>query len=130
MILLLGGTADTAPLARRLAEAGHRVVVSTATEIPLDVGSHALIERRCGPLDDVGLAELIRQQGVRTLVDATHPYAAAIRERARRIAAETGIRYATLVRPAAITADEPGVEFAADTPRRRVKRLRTDGPCC
>jgi len=114
MILLLGGTADTKPLARRLADAGRRVLVSTATDIPLDVGGDAGIQRRCGPLDDEGLVELVRQHGIRIIVDATHPYAAAIRERARRIAAHVGVRYVTLVRPAVIAADEANVEFADD----------------
>jgi precorrin-6A/cobalt-precorrin-6A reductase len=114
MILLLGGTSDTAPLAQRLAEAGQRVLVSTATDITLRVGDPALVERRSGPLDDTGLEALIRQQSVRIIVDATHPYATAIRERARRIAAEQGLRYLTLMRPSVIAPDEPIVEFAAD----------------
>ncbi len=35
MILLLGGTSDAAPLARQLAQAGYRVLVSQATDTPL-----------------------------------------------------------------------------------------------
>jgi precorrin-6A/cobalt-precorrin-6A reductase len=114
MILLLGGTSDTKPLARRLVDSGRRVLVSTATDISLDVGGDTGIRRRCGLLDDAGLTELIRQHRVETIVDATHPYAAAIRERARRVAAAQGIRYVTLVRPAVIGPDEANVEFADD----------------
>lgn len=40
MILLLGGTSDTAPIARGLAAVGLPVLVSTATDIDLDVGVH------------------------------------------------------------------------------------------
>lgn len=43
MILLLGGTADTAILATMLAEAGYDVLVSTATGIPLATGDHPRI---------------------------------------------------------------------------------------
>ena len=38
-VLLLGGTSETAPLATALARAGHNVLVSTATDIALDVGT-------------------------------------------------------------------------------------------
>lgn len=46
MILLLGGTADTAILATMLAEAGYDVLVSTATGIPLATGDHPRIRRQ------------------------------------------------------------------------------------
>ena len=115
MILLLGGTADTRRLARRLIGAGRRLLVSTTTDIPLDVGG-AGVRRRCGPLDDAALTQLIHRHAIETIVDATHPYAGEIRERACRIAAQQNIRYLTLVRPPVIAPDEAGVEFADDHP--------------
>ena len=114
MILLLGGTSDTLPIAARLAAGGHRVLVSRATETPLAVGSHGAIESRCGPLDDEGLERLIRARGVRAIVDATHPYAAEIRARAARVAAATGTPYFSFVRPSAIPPDAADVQRAAD----------------
>ena len=56
MILLLGGTSDTPPIALRLAESGYRVLVSQATDVPLETGCHPNIESRSGPLDEHGLA--------------------------------------------------------------------------
>ena len=114
MILLLGGTSDTAPIADRLARCGHRVLVSRATETPLDVGTHPQIESRCGPLDDASLTDLIGCHGIRVIVDATHPYAVAIRARANRVALAMGIPCVSFVRPPVIAATEPGVEFARD----------------
>jgi precorrin-6A/cobalt-precorrin-6A reductase len=114
MILLLGGTSDTAPIALALAEQGHRVLVSKATEIPLEVGEHLRIETRCGPLDDDGLARLVRERGIRAIVDATHPYAVTIRARAHRVAQCLAIPHLTFVRPPSFTAGTPGVEFAVD----------------
>ena len=114
MILLLGGTASTSPLALRLAEAGFRVLVSTATDVPLDVPCHARIERRSGPLDDAGLAALIADRGLRVIVDAAHPYAAEVHDRARRVAAAAGIRYVRLTRPSVIDPGDPNVELADD----------------
>ncbi len=46
MILLLGGTSESVFLASRLAEQGYPVLVSTATDIPLDFENHPLITRR------------------------------------------------------------------------------------
>lgn len=114
MILLLGGTSDTRPIAERLAERGFRVLVSQATTTPLMVGDQPAIETRSGPLDDRSLAALLHERGILAIVDATHPYATAIRARARRVAEKVGIRYLSFVRPPVILQDEPDVEFAED----------------
>jgi precorrin-6A/cobalt-precorrin-6A reductase len=97
-----------------LAQHGYRVLVSRATDVPLAIGDHAGIESRCGELDDDGLAELIRQRAVRAIVDATHPYAVAIRRRAGRIAERMAIPYLAFVRPTSVDPADPSVEFAAD----------------
>jgi precorrin-6A/cobalt-precorrin-6A reductase len=114
MILLLGGTSDGREIAMGLAHCGCRVLVSRATAAPLSIGLHPLIDGRFGALDDAGLESLIRSRGIRLLVDAAHPYAAEIHERARRMAAATGTAYLSFVRPPVVAAGEPGVEFAAD----------------
>lgn len=114
MILLLGGTASTSPLALRLAEAGFHVLVSTATDVPLNVARHVRIERRSGPLDDAGLAVLIAERGVRAIVDAAHPYAAEVHDRAQRMAAAAGIRYVRLTRPTVVEPGNANVEWATD----------------
>ena len=71
MILLLGGTSDAPPIAMRLAEAGYRVLVSQATDVPLETPRHGNIEARCGPLDERGLAELVDRRAIRAIVDAS-----------------------------------------------------------
>ena len=114
MILLLGGTSQTAELALGLARSGYHVLVSRATDVPLDVGDHPHIQTRCGGLDDQGLAELVRQRQVRAIVDATHPYAEEIHARAQRVASGLGIPYLPFVRPASIAAGEPQVAFTSD----------------
>jgi precorrin-6A/cobalt-precorrin-6A reductase len=114
MILLLGGTGNTAEIALALARAGYRVLVSKATEVPLDVGRHARIESRWGPLDERGLAELIAQRKIRAVVDATHPYATAIRAQARRAAEAMKIPYFSFLRPAAIDPHSADVVLVAD----------------
>jgi len=113
VIMLLGGTSETAQVAEALATAGHRVLVSTATDVPLDVGRHPNITRRCGRLDAAGLAALVYADNVCAVVDVSHPYAVELRATARIVAHETGIPYLSFVRPRACTAAD-GIRLAAD----------------
>jgi precorrin-6A/cobalt-precorrin-6A reductase len=106
MILLLGGTSETAPLAMALAERGFRVLVSTATDVPLDVGAHPLLEKRTGPLDSESMATLAGEKDVQVIVDASHPYASAARANAQEAARRLDIPYLTWVRPAVIHGDD------------------------
>jgi precorrin-6A/cobalt-precorrin-6A reductase len=128
LILLLGGTSDAAPIASRLVREGYRVLVSRATDIPLETGAHPDIESRSGPLDERGLAELIDRRGIRAIVDATHPYAVVIHAAASQAAAEKGIPYLHFVRPAAVDAITPGVEFALDHAAAAVAAFRRGRP--
>ncbi len=114
MILLLGGTSDSAPLAGQLALTGLRVLVSTATDEELSVGRHPNVSRRSGRLDRSGLRELIQGEAIRAVVDATHPYATQIRDNAQAVAAELSVPYLTFVRPSAVDENEDNARFASD----------------
>jgi len=103
MILLLGGTSETAPLANALAGQGFSVLVSTATDIPLDIGNHPAIRRRAGLLDEPQLTRLLLDERIRGVVDATHPYAEAIGPLARKIAGQLQLPYFRWLRPAALS---------------------------
>jgi precorrin-6A/cobalt-precorrin-6A reductase len=100
MIMLLGGTSESAPLARALLQAGYRVLVSTATDAPLTLPEHPRLERRHGRLDGMAMADLMRRRGVRLLIDAAHPYAARAREEAQRAVAVLNLPYLRWERPA------------------------------
>ncbi len=112
MILLLGGTSETAPLAAALAAAGYAVVVSTATEAALLLPEHPLVSRRCGRLDAAGMAALIRDAGAAALVDATHPYATEAQANARAAARAAGVPYLRWQRPETNLAEADGVIIA------------------
>lgn len=107
MILLLGGTSESAVVASALAQAGLTVLVSTATDEPLDVGSHPNIRRRCGRLDEQAMSDLVAREGIAAIVDAAHPYAAALHVTARAVARQTGIAYVRLARPRSNLDDGP-----------------------
>ncbi|MEW6141169.1 MAG: precorrin-6A reductase [Thermodesulfobacteriota bacterium] len=106
MILLVGGTSETAPLATALAAAGFTVLVSTATRVPLDVGSHPNIFRRSGELDREGLEKVAVEHGIELIVDGSHPYASSVRKNAKLVAARLSLPYVSWVRPAVIGSDE------------------------
>ena len=106
MILLLGGTSETALFAESLTAAGYGVLVSTATEIPLAMETRPGIQRRSGSLDKDALRAIIESRGIRAIADATHPYAVKVREMARRVAEQMNIPYLTYIRPTAMQESE------------------------
>lgn len=79
VILLAGGTTESVRVARCLTNAGHHVLVSQATEIPLDLPDSPLLRLRCGRLDAQGFRELFRRERIRVVVDASHPFAVRLR---------------------------------------------------
>lgn len=99
MILLLGGTGETAAIATPLAEAGFNVLVSTVTDNELNVGDHPRITRRIGRLDVNGISAIVLECGVSALVDATHPFAEAASAVAKEAAEEVCVPYIAFVRP-------------------------------
>ncbi len=99
MILLFGGTSDTAGAAETMADAGYRVLVSTATEAALACGNRPGITRRHGRLDMSQMCELIVAEQIRALVDASHPYASALHTTVAAAAKLTEIPYLRLNRP-------------------------------
>ena len=113
MILLIGGTSETAPLASRLAEVGYEVLVSTATDSRLNVGDHPRISRRAGRLDEEGMVAIGKEKGIRAFVDAAHPYAVVVHAAAQVAAQSLGIPYLVFRRPEALISGNP-VRFAAD----------------
>ena len=116
MILLLGGTSETYPVARELSDAGHDVLVSTATDLPLSLPDSDRISRRAGPLNAETMAELVRERDIRLIVDVTHPYAAEVSRNAVSAAHATNVPYLRLERAPVI---EPAEDvFFADTHAR------------
>jgi precorrin-6A/cobalt-precorrin-6A reductase len=113
MILLIGGTSETAPLGVALASSGWKVLVSTATDVPLDVGDHPNLSHRSGKLDEGDMTRLISEKRIRIVVDASHPYASTVRSTARRVCQGLGIPYLTFVRPTVVH-EEDFIHIAAN----------------
>lgn len=98
-LLILGGTADAARLARALAEFPQVEVISSLagrTEGVPDLPGRV----RVGGFGGAGgLAEFLRLEAIDRVVDATHPFAARISAHAAAACATLGIPRLMLVRP-------------------------------
>lgn len=99
-ILILGGTTESRELATRLAgRINTNVVLSLAGRtsepmqypVPLRIGGFG------GP---AGLAEYIGERRIDLMIDATHPFSAQMSRHAAIAAAETGVAFFRLSRPA------------------------------
>jgi precorrin-6A/cobalt-precorrin-6A reductase len=106
MILLLGGTGESAAVAEAIAGAGYQVLVSVATDVPLATGSHANLYHRSGRLSEEAMTSLVRQRHIRAIVDVTHPYASEVRATAANVAERMHIPYLTYVRPASVGGED------------------------
>ena len=98
--LILGGTADTGPLAQQLAHQGWQVCVSTFSDAPLELGHHPLISRRTGPLNALQLQQFLEQGSFDMAIDALHPYAEQGHATAQQVAQMGHCRWLALERPA------------------------------
>jgi precorrin-6A/cobalt-precorrin-6A reductase len=99
MILLLGGTSETVQIAQALVNHGVDVLLSTATTMPLRGQLPEGVRLRSGVLDEQGIANLIRDDKITAVVDATHPYAVAVSQNAWKACQTLGIRYLAYERP-------------------------------
>lgn len=111
-VLLLGGTAEGRALAQRL-HSDVEVISSLAGRVPdpaLPVG-----QVRIGGF---GGAQPMRQwlveNRVDAVVDATHPFAAAMTERAARVCADLGLPHVVVARPPWDSSDAIAVASAAE----------------
>jgi precorrin-6A/cobalt-precorrin-6A reductase len=93
---------------------GHRVLVSTATETPLNIPAGPRIAHRTGRLDEEGLVHLLQEAAVTFVVDATHPYAEQAHRVAYTAAARAGIRCFRWVRPATDLTSYSGILRASN----------------
>lgn len=95
MILVLSGTEEGKEIVRRLHGEGVSLLTTVATEYGKKMFEQAGLEAVClqGRLDANGFSRLIKERGVDTVVDATHPYAVEVSQNAMDACKKTNIRY-------------------------------------
>ena len=126
-ILLFGGTSDSLDVLHRLTEKGLSVVVSLATDTPMNFPDSPLVMVRRGPLDLPGMITIIKKHRVTLIIDATHPYATQVTANARKASSETGIPFFRLQRAASVDS-KAGVIFAKDHADAAQKAADLGGP--
>lgn len=98
VVLILGGTGEARSLARRLIEVGVPTVSSLAGRVR-DPALPAGTVRIGGFGGPAGLANYLRENRIRAVVDATHPFATGISASAASACTTTGTPLLRLARP-------------------------------
>ena len=95
MILVLSGTEEGKEIVRRLHEEGVSLLTTVATEYGKKMFEQVGLEAVClqGRLDANGFSRLIKERGIDTVIDATHPYAIEVSQNAMDACQKTNIRY-------------------------------------
>ncbi len=98
-VLLLGGTSEGWDIASELARKRIRVLASQATSVCHSPCLDSYIRLRHGPLDVEDLYEVLVREGIKVVVDASHPYAQKVSRFARRAALRADAAYLRYERP-------------------------------
>jgi len=110
----MSGTEEGREIVKRLSDRGEGVVTTVATEYGHEIYEKIGLGHLClqGRLDITGLSELIRDNNIKTLIDATHPYAAQASLNAIKVSEECGIKYIRFQRPSSVS-DSASTDEAA-----------------
>ncbi len=125
MILLFGGTTEGKEVASFLHRAGLPFLYSTKTSVSRE-GLPPSGKYRSGPLKEPEMTALCHQEGVRTIVDAAHPFAGELHQTVARVAKKTGIPAIRFDRRASEKVRASHVRYVADLPEAE-KALREAG---
>ena len=94
MIWVIAGTLDGRNLAASVQEhSGEEVLVSVVSQYGAQLAEHPGITVHTGRLDESAMCDLIQDNNIRLLIDASHPYAAIVSETARAACTKAGIDY-------------------------------------
>ena len=101
MIVVLAGTRDGRELAQELSDQGYEVLLSVVSSYGAELVQAAQLPVRTGALDEAGLKQLLLDQAVSVVVDASHPYAANVSANAIAACRQSRIPYIRYERPQA-----------------------------
>ena len=101
MIVVLAGTRDGRELAQELSDQGYEVLLSVVSSYGAELVQAAQLPVRTGALDEAGLKQLLLDQAVSVVVDASHPYAANVSANAIAACRQSHIPYIRYERPQA-----------------------------
>ncbi|MFE5321312.1 precorrin-6A reductase [Paenibacillus sp. NPDC056579] len=114
MILLMAGTSDARELALHIRQAGYPLLTTVVTDSAAKSMDEAGLPVLTGRLTADELVELVRERGIRTIVDATHPFAEEASKNAIAAAQEAEVPYIRFERDRIAIETHPLVTFADD----------------
>lgn len=101
MILILGGTTEGREIATELALRGYPVLVTVASSYGMEMFPEKIpVEILVGRQDTDQFKKLMEQRGINLVIDATHPHATLVTERAWQASGEKGIPFIRFERSA------------------------------
>lgn len=102
-VLIMGGTTEGRQIAEGARALGCEILVSTATKSG-EIWAGDFGPVRSGRLDSEGLNKLIREKGIKVVIDATHPFAGEVSRITRETCDGLGLPYLRMERPPSRTA--------------------------
>jgi precorrin-6A/cobalt-precorrin-6A reductase len=113
LILVMSGTEEGREIVKELNNRGEKLLATVTTEYGFDIYDKMGLGHLClqGGLDVSGLTQLIRNKKIKTLVDATHPYATQASLNAIKICKECGIKYIRFQRGKTTVGDQPFIHI-------------------
>lgn len=116
MILVLGGTSDSLKICDRLYEIGiSEFVLSVATEYGKELASSHAKKIINGKMDKDEMVKYISENGIRQVIDATHPYAIDVSRNAMDACEEADIKYIRFERKSLLEEIRYQGEFIVDS---------------
>jgi precorrin-6A/cobalt-precorrin-6A reductase len=112
MILVFGGTTEGKQVSSVLAGAGYPYWYSTKTEVAIDLPLNG--RYRHGALTPEALTGFCRQEGIRLIINAAHPFASLLHEMIDQVALLTGIPVIRPEREYPVRLLHPLVSYMAD----------------
>ena len=98
-VFVLAGTEDGRKLAIEFQNQGHQVLLSTLTGYGAELAESEGLQARYGALEEDQLIEMLKENKINALVDATHPYAERIHALAKRVCQSAKVSYYRFERP-------------------------------
>ncbi|MFO5698987.1 precorrin-6A/cobalt-precorrin-6A reductase, partial [Klebsiella pneumoniae] len=91
-VLVIGGTSDARAICQQLDAADVRYTLSVATPTGERLAGDIRGQIRCGRMEWQQMAEWLRAQRTRWVIDASHPYAEVVSQNIVRACARRGVR--------------------------------------
>lgn len=99
MILVMAGTRDGRQIAEDLVSAGYPVIISVVSDYGKELAETSVPSVNVGKLTSDAMIQLIKENSIKCIIDASHPYASAASQTALTASAATRALYLRYERP-------------------------------